>query len=166
MTLEAPARKLSRAAVISIGVTALLISLVMAPILPIVVVGVCAWWLHDDLTYQPHRRPGGLGIASLVVFTLAALVITTFVTVLATNSDCGADLFSTVDGASTFDQACADRERWRSVVAVSLALMVCGLAAFGVRRSEPDQSANSVVLRTFAVTTASIIVINVVLTSV
>lgn len=166
MTLAVPDRKLSRAAVISVGVTALLVSLVMAPILPIVVVAVCAWWLHDDLTYQPHRRPGGLGIASLAVYTVAALVITTFVTVLATNSDCGADLFSSTDSASTFDQACADRERWRSVVAVSLALMVCGLAAFGVRRSDSDQSPGSVVLRTFAVTTVSIIVINLVLTSV
>ncbi|MFK7917797.1 MAG: hypothetical protein AB8G14_06945 [Ilumatobacter sp.] len=167
MNLAAPERKLSRAAVISVGVTALLISIVMAPVLPVIVVGVCTWWLYDDLTYQPDRRPGGLGIAALVVFTVAAVVITTFITVLATNADCGAELFGAADAASSnFDQACADRERWRSVVAVSLTLMMCGLAAFGVRRSDATQSPTSVAIRTFGVAAGVVAGINVLLVAV
>ncbi len=157
--------KLSRAATVSLGVCALLVGLAIAPVFPIVVIGVCSWWLYDDLVRDPAQRPGWLGAVSLGVFALAALAVTGAVTVLAVNADCGADLFG--EGASNaFDQACADRERWRSVVAVTLALIVCGLAAFGVRRSDDEQSPTVVVARTFGVSGAVIAAINIVLVGV
>jgi quinol-cytochrome oxidoreductase complex cytochrome b subunit len=166
LTVASSAPKLTRAAVVSLGVCALLIGFVIAPIFPFVVVGVCGWWLYDDLVRNPSRRPGWLGITSLAVFTLVALSATAIVTILATNADCGADLFaSSTDGDSTFDRACADRERWQSVVAVSLALVVCGLAAFGVRRSDATQRPGAVVTRTFGVSAVVIVAINFVIAS-
>ena len=160
------APKLSRAAVVSLGVSALLIGLVIAPMFPFVIAGVCGWWLYDDLARDPHRRPGWLGIVSLVVFTVAALASTTVITVLATNADCGADVFGGIDdGPSTYDQACADRERWRSVVAVSLVLVVCGLAAFGVRRSDATQAPAALAARTFGVSAVVVAATNFVVIS-
>jgi hypothetical protein len=155
------APKLSRAVVVSIGVSALLVGFVIAPIFPFVVAGVCGWWLYDDLARDSSRRPGWLGMTSLAVFSLVALVATAIVTILATNADCGADLFGgSADGEGLFDRACADRERWRSVVAVSLALVVCGIAAFGVHRSDAAQAPGAVAARTIGISAVVIVAIN------
>ncbi len=167
MTSHFPAvePRLSRPAVLSLGVCALLIGVVIAPMLPWVVLGVCCWWLYDDLGRDPISRPGWLGVVALVVFSLVAVAMTTLFTVVMTNADCGANVFGGYDpGPSTFDRACADAQRWRSVVGVTLALVVCGLAAVGVRRSDPGQARGAVVARTFGVSTIAIIAINVVVT--
>ena len=161
LVADGTAFKLSRTAVVSLGVTALLIGFVIAPIFPFVVAGVCGWWLYDDLARDPSSRPGWLGLVSLAVFTLVAIVATTIVTVLATNADCGSNVFGGVeDGPSSFDQACADAQRWRSVVAVSLTLVVCAMATIGVRRSDADQAPAALSVRTFGISAVVIAVIN------
>ena len=145
------APKLSRAAVVSLGVCAMLVGFLIIPVFPFVVAAVMAWWLTDDLRRSPSSRPGWLGIVVFVVFTLVAVVSVTFVTILDVDVSCGRNLFESARDAETFDQECASAQRWRSVVAVSLTLVACGLGFYGVRRSDESQSPLAVAARTVGV---------------
>lgn len=159
-----PVPRLSRAAVVSLGVSALLVGFAIAPVFPIVVIGICCWWLYDDLVRDPNSRPGWLGWLALAIFTLAAAGVTAVVTIFDAHFDCGGTLGGFGEASDArLDQSCVDARQWRPIVSVTLALVVCGLAAFGVRRSEASQSPVSVALRTFGVSAAVIVAINVVL---
>ena len=147
--LPVAAPKLSRAAVVSLGVTAMLVAFVLIPVFPFVVAAVMVWWLADDLRRDPSTRPGWLGTLVFVVFTLAAAFIVLVITVLFVDESCGRELFNS--STENFDQACADAQRWRSVVGVTLTLVVSGFGYVGVRRSEPSQSPLVVAARTIGV---------------
>lgn len=149
------APRLSRPVVVGAGSAGLVVAFLMAPLLPFIVVGVCSWWLCDDLIRNPSRRPGTLGIVSLSVFTFVGVAASLFITVLTVNDDCGADVLG-ADATTTFDQACADAERWRSFVATALVVVICAAAAFGVRRSNVQQAPVAVAVRTFVVSAVAI----------
>jgi|GEM_PF-4282348 len=151
---------MSRPAVVSIGVSVIMVSVIVLPALPLVVPAVCVWWLADDLTRNPDRRPAVLGWVALIGFAVVAVVGVTGVTIVDTHFDCGGTLGGFGESADArLDQSCADGRRWRSVVGVTLTLALCAAGIISVRRSEPSTPPLAVAARTIAIMLISIIVL-------
>lgn len=142
--------RLSRPAVVSLGVSACLLGAVFVPVLPLVVVGVCVWWLTDDLARDPSRRPGWLGWLSLGLFAASAAVTVGIGLILDAHFDCGGTLGGFGEAADArLDDACFGNSLWRPIVGVTLTLLVTGFAVYRVGVSHESASPLVVASRTY-----------------
>ncbi len=131
----------SPAAVVGVGVAALLIGFVIFPILPFVSIAVVIWWLAEDLRRSASRRPGWLGRVALGGFTVLAVGTAFVVTVFDAHFDCGGTLGGFGEAADArLDTQCRDDRLWRTGVAVVVTSMICAAGAVAVRRSSSSRS--------------------------
>ncbi len=131
----------SRAAVVGLGVGAMLVGFVIIPIFPFVVLAVLIWWLADDLRRGSAGRLGWLGWLAFVVFAVLAIGTGFVVTLFDAHFDCGGTLGGFGEAADArLDTECRDDRLWRTAVAVVVTSLICLAGALAVRRFGPVRS--------------------------
>jgi hypothetical protein len=131
----------SQRAIVGLGVGAMLVSFVVIPLFPFVVVSVLIWWLAEDLRRDPSRRPGWLGAAALGAFAVLAIATACIVTLFDAHFDCGGTLGGFGEASDArLDTECRDARLWRTALVGVVTTLMCVAGVVVVRRSRPSHS--------------------------